>query len=137
MLKYMLDTDTCIYVIKNRPDVVGVIFNRNDGMIAISAITLSELVHGVEKSSNVKKNRDNVEDFVSRLEVLDYSPKASAHYGDILSDLERRGEVIGVNDLHIAAHCRSEGLVLVTNNTREFKRVDGLRIENWVEDSLS
>ncbi len=137
MLKYMLDTDTCIYVIKNRPAVVGAIFNQNDGLIAISAITLSELIHGVEKSSNIKKNRDNVEDFISRLEVLDYSPKASAHYGDIRSDLERRGEVIGVNDLHIAAHCRSEGLVLVTNNTREFKRVDGLRIENWVEDSLS
>lgn len=137
MLKYMLDTDISIYVIKNRPVGVGALFNRHDGQVAISAITLSELIHGVEKSSNIKKNRDNVEDFVSRLEVLDYSLKASAHYGDIRSDLERKGEVIGVNDLYIAAHCRSEGLVLVTNNTREFKRVDGLRVENWVEDSLT
>ncbi len=73
-----------------------------------------------------------VEDFVSRLEVLDYGPRAAAHHGDIRAVLERNGKVIGVNDLHIAGHARSEGLTLVTNNLREFKRVEALRLENWV-----
>lgn len=73
-----------------------------------------------------------LEDFVSRLEVLPYTAEAAAQYGDIRADLERKGQVIGVNDLHIAGHARSEGLVLVTNNESEFARVDGLRVENWL-----
>ncbi|OED50094.1 plasmid maintenance protein [Endozoicomonas sp. (ex Bugula neritina AB1)] len=133
MLKFMLDTDISIFVIKRRPAELLDIFNAHDGQIAISSITLSELLHGVEKSSNPKKNLDNVEGFVNRLEIMDYSRKASAHYGDIRADLERKGQIIGVNDMHIAAHARSEGLIAVTNNVREFGRVDGLRIENWLE----
>ena len=133
MLKYMLDTDISIFIIKRRPVELLTAFNAYDGQIAISSITLSELLHGVEKSANPKKNRDNVESFVSRLEVLEYTPKASAHYGDIRADLERKGQVIGVNDMHIAAHARSEGVIAVTNNVREFGRVDGLRVENWLE----
>ncbi|WLE96448.1 MAG: PIN domain-containing protein [Candidatus Electrothrix communis] len=74
-----------------------------------------------------------VEDFVSRLEVLEYGRKAAAHYGDIRADLERKGTVIGVNDLHIAGHARSEGMTLVSNNLREFERVEGLRVVNWME----
>lgn len=90
------------------------------------------LLHGMEKSAKPEQNRQALEDFVSRLEVLEYGAKAAGHYGDIRADLEREGKVIGVNDLHIAGHARSEGLVLVTNNLGEFERVKGLRTENWV-----
>jgi tRNA(fMet)-specific endonuclease VapC len=100
-------------------------------MICISAITYAELQHGIEKSARANHNRRQVDDFVSRLETLDYGAKAAAHYGDIRAMLEREGQVIGVNDLHIAAHARSEGLVVVTNNIREFSRVPGLRVEDW------
>lgn len=100
--------------------------------MAISSITLAELLHGVEKSEFVERNLRKVEDFVSRLEVLDYTRGASAHYGDIRADLGRKGTIIGVNDLHIAGHARSEGLILVTNNLSEFERVEGLRTVNWI-----
>ena len=132
MLQYMLDTNIAIYVIKRRPIKALAIFNAHAGRMCISAITYGELLHGVEKSQHTTKNLDNVEDFVSRLQILEYGPKASAHYGNIRADLERKGWVIGVNDLHIAGHARSEGLVLVSNNLKEFERVDGLRLENWV-----
>jgi tRNA(fMet)-specific endonuclease VapC len=132
MLKYMLDTNIAIYVIKNRPINALASFNRHAGHICISAITLAELLHGAEKSAKPEHNLRQVEDFVSRLDVLEYGNKAAAHYGDIRADLERKGMPIGVNDLHIAGHARSEGLTLVTNNLREFERVDGLRLDNWV-----
>ena len=106
-------------------------FNRHSGHMAISAITLSELLHGVEKSAAFERNLAVVENFCSRLDVLPYGPKASLHYGQIRAALERRGTPIGVNDLHIAAHARSEGLTLVSNNLREFERVEGLLLENW------
>ena len=128
----MLDTNIVIYIIKRRPIVVLEIFNQHAGQICISAITLAELEHGVEKSEQKSRNRQQVEDFISRLEVFEYEKKAAAHYGNIRADLEKKGTIIGVNDLHIAAHARSEGLILVTNNLREFERVDGLRLENWV-----
>lgn len=127
----MLDTNIVIYVIKRRPEELLATFNNHAGHICISSITLAELIHGVEKSSFPEKNRRNVEDFVSRLDVLNYDDSAAAHYGDIRADLERKGTVIGVNDLHIAGHARSQGLILVTNNPKEFERVDGLRITNW------
>ena len=86
----------------------------------------------VEKSSMPEQNLFKVEDFVSRLEVLAYGAKAASHYGEIRADLERKGTPIGVNDLHIAGHARSEGLTLVSNNVREFARVESLRLVNWV-----
>ncbi len=132
MLKYMLDTNIVIYVIKRRPVELLDQFNLHAGEMCISSITVAELMHGVEKSSKPEHNLRQVEDFTSRLEVLDYTNKAAAHYGDIRADLERKGTPIGVNDLHIAGHARSEGLTLVTNNLREFKRVEGLRVNNWV-----
>jgi tRNA(fMet)-specific endonuclease VapC len=92
---------------------------------------LAELIHGAEKSSKIDSNMAVVEDFVSRLEVLPYTFKAAQHYGNIRAALEREGTPIGVNDLHIAAHARSEGLVLVTNNLSEFARVPALQTENW------
>lgn len=133
MLKYMLDTNIVIYVIKRRPIEVMGVFNENAGRMAISAITLSELFHGAEKSAKVAQNLAVVEEFASLLEVLPYSAKASQHYGAIRAALERTGRPVGVNDLHIAAHARSEGLTLVTNNLAEFERVPGLLTENWVD----
>jgi tRNA(fMet)-specific endonuclease VapC len=131
MLKFMLDTNIVIYVIKRRPIELLGVFNHHAGQMCISSITLAELLHGVEKSSMPDRNLARVEDFVSRLEVLDYGSKAATHYGEIRADLERNGQPIGVNDLHIAGHARSEGLTLVTNNLREFERVSGLRTANW------
>lgn len=132
MLKYLLDTNIVIYVIKRRPLEALEIFNRHHGRMAISSITLAELVHGAEKSSDVSRNLAVVEDFVSRLEVIAYDDKAAWQYGNIRATLEKAGQPIGVNDLHIAAHARSNGLTLVTNNLREFERVPGLLLENWV-----
>jgi tRNA(fMet)-specific endonuclease VapC len=132
MLKYMLDTNIAIYVIKRRPVELLDVFNQHAGQMCISSITLAELLHGVEKSSRSDHNLLQVENFVSRLEVLSYGDKAAAHYGDIRADLERKGTPIGVNDLHIAGHARSEGLTLVSNNVREFERVDALRLANWI-----
>ncbi len=133
MLKYMLDTNIVIYVIKRRPLEILEVFNAHAGLMCISSITLAELLHGVEKSSMISQNMRKVEDFVSRLEVLSYDSSAASHYGDIRADLEKKGTPIGVNDLHIAGHARSESLILVSNNIREFERVEGLRLENWIE----
>lgn len=135
MLKFLLDTNIVIYVIKRRPIEVLQAFNANASRMAISAITLAELVHGAEKSSQAVSNLAVVEDFCSRLEVLPYTLKAAYHYGQIRAELERMGQIIGVNDLHIAAHARSEGLIVVTNNTREFDRVPALQVENWLMEA--
>lgn len=132
MLRYLLDTNIVIYVIKQRPLAVRTKFNEQAGRMAISAITLSELMHGAEKSARPVANLAVVEDFCSRLEVLAYPAKASAHYGSIRATLERAGTPIGVNDLHIAAHARCEGLTVVSNNMREFERVPALQVENWI-----
>ena len=132
MLKYLLDTNIVIYVIKRRPLEVLQTFNLHASRMAISVVTLAELLHGAEKSSQPAAHLAVVEDFCSRLEVLPYSNKAAQHYGAIRAALERTGQPIGVNDLHIAGHARSEGLVLVTNREKEFSRVPGLQIENWI-----
>lgn len=132
MLRFLLDTNIVIYVIKRRPPEAHVLFNRHAGRMAISAVTLAELMHGVEKSSRPDENLRVVDDFCSRLDVLPYGAKAASHYGTIRAALERVGQPIGINDLHIAAHARSEGLTLVTNNVREFERVPALLVENWV-----
>ena len=132
MLRYLLDTNIAIYVIKRRPPEVREVFNRLHGRMAISVITQAELVHGAEKSAMPARNLDVVEDFCSRLTVLPYPPEAAYHYGSIRAALERDGRPIGVNDLHIAAHARSGGLTVVTNNVAEFARVPGLLVENWL-----
>jgi len=132
MLKYLLDTNIVIYVIKRKPIDALQLFNTHAGHMAISSITLAELLHGAEKSAAPERSLAVVEDFCSRLEVLAYGPKAAQHYGSIRASLELVGTPIGVNDIHIAAHARSEGLTLVTNNSREFERVPALQLENWV-----
>ena len=132
MLRYLLDTNIAIYVIKCKPRSALQLFNEHAGHMAISSITLAELLHGAEKSNAPARSLSVVEDFCSRLVVLPYGPKAAQHYGSIRSALEQKGQMIGVNDLHIAAHARSEGLTLVSNNLREFNRVDALQFANWV-----
>lgn len=132
MLKYLLDTNIAIYVIKRKPLSALQLFNTHAGHMAISSITMAELLHGAEKSSAAAQTLAVVEDFCSRLEVLTYGPKAAQHYGSIRVSLEKIGKPIGVNDIHIAAHARSEGLTLVSNNLREFERVPALQLENWV-----
>ena len=132
MLKYMLDTNIVICVLKRRPIQVLDIFNQNTNRMAISSITLSELIYGAEKSQNISKNLEAIEDFISHMEVLSYDQKTSQAYGQIKAKLENNGEMIGENDIHIAAHAISQGLILVTNNLNEFRRVPHLSLENWV-----
>lgn len=131
MLRYLLDTNIAIYVIKRRPLPALSRFNEHAGQMAISSITLTELLYGAEKSSAPSRSLAVVEDFCSRLEILAYGPKAAMHYGNIRADLETRGQMIGVHDLHIAAHARSEGLTLVSNKLREFDRIEALQTCHW------
>lgn len=130
----MLDTNICIYVIKRHPINALAKFNQHAGQLSISSITFAELIHGAQKSERVEHNLRQVEDFTSRLEIFKYGEKAAVHYGDIRAVLEKKGKIIGVNDLHIAAHARSEALTLVSNNLKEFDRVDALRTENWISN---
>ena len=132
MLEYMLDTNTCIYVIKNRPAALQERFDQLADMLCISTITLAELIYGVEKSARRSQNLEAVEQFTARLQVLPFSAKAAAHFGKIRAELTWAGRLCGAHDMLIAAHARSEGLMLVTNNVREFQRMPGLRIDNWV-----
>jgi tRNA(fMet)-specific endonuclease VapC len=132
MLRYLLDTNIVIYVLKRRPVEVLSTFNANASRMAISSITLAELLHGAEKSVRVSENLTAIEDFCSRLQILSFGTKAAQHYGAIRAALEKLGQPISVNNMHIAAHARSEGLVLVTNNIGEFARVPALEAENWV-----
>ncbi|QBY46566.1 type II toxin-antitoxin system VapC family toxin (plasmid) [Arsenophonus nasoniae] len=133
MIKYLLDTNIVIFTIKRKPVSLLPKFNQHTNQLAISAITFAELIFGAEKSMNSAKNLATVNDFVSRLTVLPYDEQAAFHYGDIKANFEKKEKPIGDNDLHIAAHARSKGLVVVTNNTREFERVEGLRIEDWTQ----
>ncbi|MFL0808547.1 MAG: tRNA(fMet)-specific endonuclease VapC [Oceanobacter sp.] len=132
MLKYMLDTNICIFTIKNKPEQVRQAFNRHQGQLCISSITLMELIYGAEKSAVPEKNLAIVEGFTARLEVLDYDPLAASHTGQLRAELAKAGTPIGPYDQMIAGHARSQGFILVTNNIREFERVPGLRIEDWV-----
>lgn len=131
MLRYMLDTDICIYLSHEYPSKLLQKFNRFAEQICISTIGLAELYFGVEKSTRRVDNLRALEHFVGRLQVLPFSDKAAAHYGQIRFDLQKAGRLIGAHDMLIGAHARAEGLVLVTNNERELRRVPGLLIENW------
>ena len=133
MLEYMLDTNICIYVIKNRPAALGERFDQLAEALCISTITLGELLYGAEKSARRSQNLQVVEQFTARLEVMPFSLKAAAHFGQIRAELARLGTPCGAYDMLIGAHARSEGLVLVTNNVREFLRISGLRVDNWVD----
>jgi len=133
-MKYLLDTNICIYIIKKKPESVIKKFERlKSGSIAISAITLSELYYGVTKSSKPDENMIALQEFISPLEVLDFTNVDALIYGKIRASLEKKGLPIGAMDLLIAAIAKSQDLILVTNNTKEFSRISDLKIENWVE----
>jgi tRNA(fMet)-specific endonuclease VapC len=132
MPRYMLDTDTCSYIMKRSSDLVLKRLKRVPvSDVFISVITKSELLFGVELSPRRQQDELALNAFLSYVEVLDFTDEASLHYAKIRADLKARGTMIGANDLFIAAHARSLGLTLVTNNTREFGRVRQLAIENW------
>lgn len=131
MLKYLLDTNIVIYTMKNRPEKVRKLFNQHKDQICISAITLGELVFGAEHSQQVERNLADIESMAARLEVLPFSNKEAYHFGQIRAELYSAGKPICPYDMMIAGHARASGLILVTNNTNEFKRVQGLLLENW------
>ena len=160
-MRYMLDTNICIYAIKHKPETVfQKLQNTNPEDVCISSVTYAELVHGVEKSAAVEKNRLALSMLLANMEILDFDvdaadcygkiravlknkPKevieilsfdvnAAESYGEIRAELERKGTPIGPLDMMIAAHAQSLGYTVVTNNVKEFSRVSALRIENWV-----
>ena len=131
MLKYLLDTNILIYTIKNRPMSVRRAFKKHSGQMAISAVSLGELVYGAEKSTQTERNLNDIDGLVSRLKVLPFDQEAAIQFGQVRAELARAGKPIGPYDQMIAGQARSQGLILVSNNMREFKRVPGLRVENW------
>lgn len=134
MAEYMFDTDIASYIMGNKSaTLIRKLQTVPIGAVCISAITKSELMYGVEVSPRQQKDRAALEFFLLHIEVLDYPAAAAADYGNIRARLKLRGTLIGPNDTLIAAHARSQGLTLVTNNTREFGRVPGLKIENWTK----
>lgn len=132
MPRYMLDTDTCSYIMKRSNDALLKRLRRTPvSDVCISVITKSELLFGVEVSPRRQQDEAALDAFLRYVEVLDFPDEAAPHYANIRAGLKTRGKLIGANDLFIAAHARSLGLTLVTNNTREFGRVPELAIENW------
>ena len=133
-MRYLLDTNTCIYVIKRSPPQVYKRLRKlSIGDVGISAITFCELQFGVTNSSKPDKNQLALTEFLAPLEVLDFPSAAAITFGEIRSRLKRVGTPIGSYDLLIAAHALEQGLTLVTNNLKEFKRVPGLALENWMK----
>ncbi len=132
-MKYMLDTNICIFIIKQKPEhVIQRFMEHCPGEICISSITYAELVHGVEKSQAKEKNRRALLTFLSEIPILPFDDPAAQVYGRVKAELQRKGMPIGPLDTLIAAHAKAKHLILVSNNTREFARVDGLMTEDWV-----
>jgi tRNA(fMet)-specific endonuclease VapC len=132
MPRFMLDTDTCSYIMKrSHPLVIKRLHSVPVGDVCMSVVTKAELLYGVEVSPKRAHDAAALAAFLPYVEVLDLTDDAARHYADIRADLKKRGAMIGANDLFIAAHARARGLTLVTNNTAEFDRVGGLAIENW------
>lgn len=129
----MLDTNICIYIIKNKPQTVKERFKQFEiGELCISSITVSELMYGVYKSQHMEKNLKAITAFLMPFDIIDYDYNASIEYGRIRAYLEKKGQIIGGMDMQIAAHALASDMTLVTNNTKEFERVQGLKLENWV-----
>lgn len=131
MLKYMLDTNIAIYTLKSKPARVRLAFERHAGEMCLSTITMGELIYGAEKSTQVERNLAVIEGLAARLEVCPFDIRAAMHFGQIRAELARSGQIIGPYDMMIAGHARALGLILVSNNLREFERVPGLRLQNW------
>ncbi len=133
-MNYLLDTNICIYIIKKQPaGVLQQVLSRQPGDIAISTITLAELEYGVTRSHDPDRNRVALLQFVLSFTILDFDQKASTEYGCIRSSLESKGRPIGPMDLLLSAQAKSHNLILVTNNEKEFRRIEGLRVENWAK----
>jgi len=132
VLKYMLDTNICIFASKNKPEHVRAAFERHHGQMCMSTVTLMELIYGAEKSGFPERNLAVVEGMAARLEVLNYDSNAAAHTGQLRAEFAGQGRPpIGAYDFMIAGHARSLGLIVITNNMSEFVRVPGLRVEDW------
>lgn len=133
-MRYMLDTNICIYAIKHKPKQVFLKLQEHDpSEVCVSSVTYAELVHGVEKSQSIEKNRVALALLLSNIEIMDFDSSAAECYGKIRADLEKAGKPIGPLDMMIAGHAKSLGYTVVTNNTKEFIRVNELKIENWAE----
>ena len=133
MKEVMLDTNICIYIMKNRPEhIKEKLKTFNLGDVYLSSVVVSELYYGVYKSVQIERNLVALEHFLKPFNIVDYDLKASVEYGKIRGSLEKAGKTIGGLDMLIAAHARSLGLTLVTNNTKEFERIESLEIDNWV-----
>lgn len=133
-MTYMLDTNICIYVMKEKPVRVLQRFREElDGGLCISSITLAELEYGMKHSSDPVKNEQALLRFLAPLSILPFGAAAASEYGDLRAYLQRQGTPIGPLDMLIAAHARAENMTLVTNNVREFVRVPDLEIENWAD----
>lgn len=133
-MRYMLDTNICIYAIKHKPEQVFLKLQEHDpSEICISSVTYAELVYGVEKSQAIEKNRVALALLLANIEIMNFDSLAAESYGKIRTDMEKVGKPIGPLDMMIAGHAKSLGYTIVTNNTREFIRVNGLKLENWAE----
>lgn len=133
-MRYMLDTNICIYAIKHKPEQVFMHLQEHEpSEICISAVTYAELVHGVEKSKAIEKNRVALALLLANIEIMSFDSSAAESYGKVRADLEKAGTPIGPLDMMIAGHAKSKGYIVVTNNTKEFERVKGLKIENWTK----
>jgi len=133
-MRYMLDTNICIYAIKHKPERVFQKLQEVDPKdVCVSSVTYAELVHGVEKSAAIEKNRLALLMLLANIDILDFNVSAADSYGKIRAELEKNGTPIGNLDMIIAGHAKSLGYTVVTNNVKEFRRVSGLNIENWAE----
>lgn len=131
-MKYMLDTNICIYLIKQQPPKVLKHFKAHTvGDIGISSLTLAELRYGVSKSQHLEKNRQALDEFILPLEIADFDEQAAREYGAIRAELEKAGKPIGSMDMLIGAHAHALGVTLITNNTKEFKQIKNLKIVDW------
>jgi tRNA(fMet)-specific endonuclease VapC len=138
MPRYMLDTDTCSYIMKrSHPTVLKRLQATPVTDVCMSVITKAELLYGVEVSPRRAQDAAALAAFLPYVDAVDFADDAALHYAEIRADLKRRGSLIGANDLFIAAHARALGLTLVTNNTAEFARVGKLKLENWTRTSRS
>ncbi|MGH6854072.1 MAG: tRNA(fMet)-specific endonuclease VapC [Aestuariivirga sp.] len=131
MLAYLLDTDICIHALKKRSRSLAERFAAHDGRMAVSDVSLFELYYGAGRYDDPPRRIAIIENFAARLELLPFDSRAALHAGQIRSTLERQGMMIGAYDLMIAGIARSQGLIMATNNLREFERVEGLRVERW------
>jgi len=132
-MKYMLDTNICIYIIKKKPEKIFQVFSTlNVGDICISSITYAELQYGIFKSQHKEKNKIALINFLAPIDILNFTDKAAVCYGEIRAVLEKKGQIIGAYDLLIAAHALSEGFSLVTNNIKEFSKIPRIKLLNWL-----